>query len=192
MTTDNPVAQPAGVEGVVELLPCPFCGGEPVTVIKRENAGRIGVFCGVGACAAFYARFATVEQWNTRATPADIAERARRIAEQWFANANRPTISTRTDEDVALQVAKHRLADIIAAEFTGGERGESQMNKWYVATMNDCIFIVDQQPRPAPVDHVNPNAPAPSVVISMRSGSREAQEIAEEIVKAHNGDTNAT
>jgi hypothetical protein len=60
------------------------------------------------------------------------------------------------------------------------------MDKWYVAAMNDCIFIVDQQPRPAPVDHVNPNLPAPNVVISMRSGSREAQEIAELIVNEHN------
>lgn len=60
------------------------------------------------------------------------------------------------------------------------------MDKWYVAAMNDCIFIVDQEPRPAPVDHVNPNLPAPSVVISMRSGSREAQEIAERVVREHN------
>lgn len=60
------------------------------------------------------------------------------------------------------------------------------MDKWYVAAMNDCIFIVDQEPRPTPVDHVNPNLPAASVVISMRSGSREAQEIAELIVGEHN------
>lgn len=58
--------------------------------------------------------------------------------------------------------------------------------KWYVATMNDCIFIVNRKPRPAPVDHVNPNTPAPGVVISMRSGSREVQRIAEEITEAHN------
>jgi len=57
---------------------------------------------------------------------------------------------------------------------------------WYVAAMNDCIFIIDQKPHPAPIDYVNETAPAPSVVISMRSGSREAQEIAEQIVAAHN------
>lgn len=54
MTTDSPQAQP-------ELKPCPFCGGEAV----RLRDGR--VFCGVGKCATFYARFATPEQWNTRA-----------------------------------------------------------------------------------------------------------------------------
>jgi len=59
-------------------------------------------------------------------------------------------------------------------------------NQWYVAAMNDCIFIIDREPRPTPVDHVNPSLPVPSVVISMRSGSRETQEIAERIVEAHN------
>lgn len=58
--------------------------------------------------------------------------------------------------------------------------------QWYVATMNDCVLIVDREPRPAPVDYVNQNLPEPSVVISMRSGSREAQEIAAQIVAAHN------
>lgn len=70
---------------------------------------------------------------------------------------------------------------IEAEEARGGDAA-----RWYVAAMNDCIFIVNEPPRPAPVDYVNPNAPAPSVVISMRSGSRDAQEIAEQIVAAHN------
>jgi hypothetical protein len=60
------------------------------------------------------------------------------------------------------------------------------MKTWYVATMNDCIFIVNSKPHPAPVDGVNPNHPSPSVVISMRSGSHESQEIAERIVAEHN------
>jgi hypothetical protein len=62
------------------------------------------------------------------------------------------------------------------------------MRTWYVAAMNDCIFIVDEKPHPVPVDYVNPNLPQPSVVISMRSGSREAQETAEQIVVAHNSE----
>jgi hypothetical protein len=65
------------------------------------------------------------------------------------------------------------------------------MDKWYVATMNDGIFIINQKPHPAPVDHINPNAPGPSLIISMRSGSREAEEIAEQIVSAHNADLDA-
>lgn len=57
--------------------------------------------------------------------------------------------------------------------------------KWYVATMNDCIFIINRQPRPAPIDYPNPRV-GPDLVISMRSGSRETQELAEAIVAAHN------
>jgi len=59
-------------------------------------------------------------------------------------------------------------------------------NRWYVAAMNDCIFIINRKPHPAPIDYVNPNTPAPSVVISIRSGGRDAEEIASQIVNAHN------
>jgi hypothetical protein len=65
------------------------------------------------------------------------------------------------------------------------------MNKWYVATMNDGIFIINQKPHPVPVDYVNPNASGPSLVISMRSGSRGIGEIAEQIVTAHNAEVDA-
>lgn len=60
------------------------------------------------------------------------------------------------------------------------------MAEWYVATMNDCIFITDEPPRPSTDDRVFRSGP--SLVISLRSGSRDAQEAAEEIVAAHNGD----
>lgn len=59
------------------------------------------------------------------------------------------------------------------------------MVKWYVATMNDCIFIVDKQPRSS-TDYPRFNGDDDVMVISMRSGSREAQEIAEQVVAAHN------
>lgn len=58
--------------------------------------------------------------------------------------------------------------------------------QWHVATMNDCIVIVNQKPHPAPVDCVNPDTPGPSLVISMGSGSREAEELARRVVEAHN------
>lgn len=61
-------------------------------------------------------------------------------------------------------------------------------SKWYIAAMNDCVFIIDRQPRPAPVDYISPTLPMPNVVISMQSGSREAQEMAKQIVAAHNAD----
>lgn len=35
---------------------------------------------------------------------------------------------------------------------------------WYLATMNDGLFVIDRKPRPAPVDYVNPNLEPPSVV----------------------------
>src|ERR1043165_8395065 len=57
---------------------------------------------------------------------------------------------------------------------------------WYVAAMNDGLFIVNEKPRPAPVDYVNPSLPGPSLVIPMRGGGKELQELAEEIVAAHN------
>lgn len=59
------------------------------------------------------------------------------------------------------------------------------MTKWYVATMNDCIFIVDRQPHPS-TDYPRFDGDDDMMVISMRSGSREAQQIAEQVVNAHN------
>ena len=64
------------------------------------------------------------------------------------------------------------------------------MTKWYVATMNDAIFIVDVKPHLAPVDSINPLLPQPTVVIPMGSGDRKTQQLAEEIVEAHNNSTN--
>lgn len=59
------------------------------------------------------------------------------------------------------------------------------MSKWYVATMNDCIFIIDQKPRPAPVDYMTTEMDC-GVCISMQSGSKQVQALAELIVEAHN------
>jgi hypothetical protein len=50
------------------LLPCPFCGTEPVTLAD----GR--VFCQLARCSAFYTRFTTPEQWNTRAVPTPASD----------------------------------------------------------------------------------------------------------------------
>lgn len=59
------------------------------------------------------------------------------------------------------------------------------MSKWYVATMNDCIFIIDRKPKPAPVDYIGTEMDC-EVCISMESGSKQAQMLAETIVEAHN------
>lgn len=59
------------------------------------------------------------------------------------------------------------------------------MSRWYVAAMNDCIFIIDQPPRPAPVDYITTEMDC-GICISMQSGSKQAQMLAETIVGAHN------
>jgi len=57
---------------------------------------------------------------------------------------------------------------------------------WYVATMNNGLFIIDHKPAPAPVDYVNTSIPAPSLVIPLRHNDRVTQEVAEQIVSEHN------
>lgn len=57
---------------------------------------------------------------------------------------------------------------------------------WYLATMNDGLAIIDVQPAPAPVDYVNPNRRAPSLIIPLRHNDRVTQEVAEQIVAEHN------
>jgi hypothetical protein len=58
--------------GVMELKPCPFCGGEVNEVIKPEDRGYLTICCGlVGS-------MISVEEWNTRPIE-DILQK--RIAE---------------------------------------------------------------------------------------------------------------
>lgn len=57
---------------------------------------------------------------------------------------------------------------------------------WYLATMNDGLAIVNVKPAPAPIDEVNPNRPAPSLIIALKHNDRATQEVAEEIVREHN------
>ena len=89
MTTDNPVAQPAGVEGAPERI--------WVEIYRK----------GYPVPTEFYANPIPHSVEYTRATPADLGERARRatnkfaMALHWMNEAQRD-----------------RLADIIAAEFS--------------------------------------------------------------------------
>ena len=66
------------------------------------------------------------------------------------------------------------------------------MKKWYLAAMNDGLFIVDVMPAPAPVDHVNPSRPIPSLVIPLHHNDRITQETAGRIVAAHNAEIDST
>lgn len=52
--------------------------------------------------------------------------------------------------------------------------------------MNDGLAIINVKPAPAPVDHVNPNRPAPTLIIPLRNNDRVTQEVAEQVVAEHN------
>lgn len=54
----------------------------------------------------------------------------------------------------------------------------------YVAAMNDGLFIIDQPPRPAPVDYTNPHT-APDTNCIAALGADRA--LADKLVAAWNG-----
>ena len=54
----------------------------------------------------------------------------------------------------------------------------------YVGVMNDGVFIIDQPPRPVPVDCINPDAmPTVNVIAALKSDFV----LAERLVSAWNG-----
>jgi hypothetical protein len=113
MTTNNPVAQPDGVVEAVELLPCPFCGGDVYLQRLINEEWRIGCYyCPVKSSTERTSREMAVTQWNTRApTPDFIAEKVERA----------------TAKIVGLeQLDWNCVATIITTEFeAGGEQGEN-------------------------------------------------------------------
>jgi hypothetical protein len=56
------------------------------------------------------------------------------------------------------------------------------MIKWYVGTMNDGYFVVDQKPQPAPVDHACDIDHGVNVIAAC--GSRK--DLADLLVAEHN------
>lgn len=44
--------------------------------------------------------------------------------------------------------------------------GKATKGPWFVGAMNDALFIIDQQPSPAPIDHVFPERHKDAVVIA--------------------------
>lgn len=57
---------------------------------------------------------------------------------------------------------------------------------WYLATMNDGLFVINRRPQPAPVDFVNPSLEPPEIVIPLPSNDRMTQTAAELLIAAHN------
>ena len=112
-TTNNPVAQPAGVEGAVELLPCPFCGIVPPIHPMDQTATYHPLFqrnCPLGTTTIIY----PISVWNTRATPTDLAERAHQLAQSLRSKGMlRADYNTEGDLDCIAE----QVADIITAEF---------------------------------------------------------------------------
>jgi hypothetical protein len=64
------------------------------------------------------------------------------------------------------------------------------MKKWYLATMNDGLFIVDVML--ASVDHLNQNKLTHSLIIPLRHNDRVTQEVAAQIIAAHNAEIDST
>lgn len=61
----------AGEQPTITLLPCPFCGGEAVSVIGMREHKDFGVRCGVAKCYASIGchgetQKQAAEKWNTR------------------------------------------------------------------------------------------------------------------------------
>ena len=76
------MTQPSATQGVKELLPCPFCGGDEPVIEKVGAFSRLfAVFC--NACEIMGEKMTTPEKaisaWNTRtATPSASVERVAR------------------------------------------------------------------------------------------------------------------
>lgn len=57
------------------------------------------------------------------------------------------------------------------------------MRKWYLASMNDGLFIINQPPRPSTDEQFHDRADGPGMVINV---SGMDPQLANEIVAAHN------
>lgn len=57
---------------------------------------------------------------------------------------------------------------------------------WYLATMNDGLFVINRKPQPAPVDFVNTSLESPEIVIPLPGNDRQTQTVAELLIAAHN------
>jgi len=110
MTTDNPAAQPAGVEGVPERLYAQLLRDGSVAAYERDprevhdNGKPVYVY--------------------TRTSPTEIAERARQVALQLKHDADDMFAMPVDDEPLVSQ-----WAAIITAEFGGGRGGENKSEK---------------------------------------------------------------
>ncbi len=69
------------------------------------------------------------------------------------------------------------------ASLRSGESCKSNLPALYVGTMNDGIFIIDQPPRPAPVDHVAPIQDV-GVIAKMVENDEAATKLAKQFAAA--------
>lgn len=70
----------------------------------------------------------------------------------------------------------------------GNESSATKNQLWYLATMNDGLFIVNRKPQPAPIDVTNTSLTSPEIVIPLPGNDRFTQRVAEIIVAVHNAE----
>lgn len=49
--------------------------------------------------------------------------------------------------------------------------GDATQGEWFAGAMNDCVFIVDRKPHPAPTDHLTAGDPNTRFIAKMTDGS---------------------
>lgn len=111
----------------VELLPCPFCGGD--AALRGHQAPEFWVFCDAIGCKAsteaFGSKQRAISAWNTRADPAIAAAHEAGRAEGVRAAA----------EDVSLAIAALKMQNITQDEHLPSsiarEQGLTWLEGWF-------------------------------------------------------------
>jgi hypothetical protein len=82
------------------------------------------------------------------------------------------------DPDLLLWAADEitRLNGLLAA-YAAGQAATVPKGPWYVGAMNDGLFIIDQPPSPAPVDHVSPERHKDATILARIERREDADRI---------------
>jgi Lar family restriction alleviation protein len=124
MDNNNP-PQPAGVAGVPELKPCPFCGSENVTVSNGyDEDGNWVALCGECKSSGTFCveKAKAIDAWNTRAT--------------------QPATTPSSDD----------WHSVCTFRLVAGDRVYSPRTGTWCELMDDCRVIVKETSTPTPPD----------------------------------------
>lgn len=86
-----------------ELLPCPFCGEDPITTGKENVLGDIMVYCWGNESCGHRGLMMTEKQWNTRLQKATLHGVEFKIKRDCTANVQ---------QDEELEAYKQKLHDM--------------------------------------------------------------------------------